>query len=75
MKGKINFHQHLIDNPDEYEGVCYVVFEEDPEGNKHYDLSHGVFDDLEIAKEYATTFPESYVAVYSEYISGNYNYL
>lgn len=78
MKGKIDFHQYLIDNPDEYEGNCYAVFEEpyDEKGKlKTYDLLRGVFDDLQIAKEYSATFPESHVAIYSEYIEGNYNYL
>lgn len=75
MKGRTDFHSHIINDPDEYKEVCYVVFEEDPEGKKTYDLTLGVFDDLKIAKEYATKFPESHVAIYSDYISGNYNYI
>lgn len=70
-----HFRNHLVDDPDEYNGVCYAVFEEDPEGKKTNDLMLGVFDDLKIAKEYADGFPESYVAIYSDYISGNYEYI
>ena len=60
-----DFGEHLVSDPDEYEGVCYAVIEEpyDEKGKlKTYDLLRGVFDDLQ-------------VAIYSEYISGSYNYL
>lgn len=75
---KTDFRAHLVNDPDEYEDVCYAVFEEpyDEKGKlKTYDLLRGVFDDLQIAKKYSDTFPESHVAIYSEYVDGNYNYL
>ena len=75
---RIDFGLHMVSEPDEYNGECFVVFEEPYDNNgklKTYDLTIGVFDDLEIAKDYSKSFSESHVSLYSEYITGNYNYL
>ena len=56
---------------------AYIVFEED-DGKKNYDLNKGVFNDLEVAKEYAQAIfvdENIYIARFSEYVSGNYDYL
>lgn len=56
----------------------YVVFEEDEKGIKNYDLLKAVFNDLEVAKQYANGIHDKeniYVAKYDEYIDGNYDYL
>lgn len=56
----------------------FVVFEEDPEGKKHYDLQLAVFTDLDVAKEYAVWMEDKeklYVARFKDYSEGNYDYL
>lgn len=57
---------------------AYIVFEEDEEGKKNYDLCKGIFTDLEVAKEYAeaiTRKEKNYVSNFKDYVEGNYDYL
>lgn len=71
-----NWRNYLV-NGDEVE-VAYIVFEEDSQKPKMYDLCQGVFSNLEVAKEYAEsihTNEDLFVANYNDYMSGNYNYL
>lgn len=56
----------------------YVVAEEDTIKPKMYDLCHGIFDNFEIAKDYAKSIYNTepiFVTDYNSYIEGNYNYL
>ena len=56
----------------------YVVFEEDFEGKKTYDLTKAIFDDKEVAIDYAKNIncnEDLYVAKYDEYFEGNYDYV
>lgn len=58
----------------------YILFEEDPEGTKNYDLSRGIFEGLENAKaalksEKAYNKEPVFIAKYNDYMEGNYNYI
>ena len=61
---------------------AFIVFEEEAD-SKTYDLCKGIFSDLAVAKEYADELNrfesdescKNYVADYSDYIAGSYNYL
>lgn len=71
----------LTANEAEEAEVAYIVFEEESD-EKHYDLCAGIFSDLEVAKEYANELNkkadsgcEKYVANYSDYVNGSYDYL
>lgn len=74
------WREHLV-NTDEVESTegLYIVFEEDSPKGKNYDLTKGVFDTYESAKEYAKLFEGDdepvYIALYDEYMAGNYYYL
>lgn len=80
-----NWRDFLISSKDleEYEeagilGNLFIVFEEDPEGKKNYDLSMGVFSDVSVAIEYAQAIINKenlYVANYENYYNGNYDYI
>jgi hypothetical protein len=63
------------ENPEKY----FVVFEEDNnEHPKMYDLTKAIFEDLDVAKAFIKSFRQCeplYVTRYSDYISGNYDYL
>ena len=49
-----NWRDYLITNYENaYKIEAYVVFEENENEQKNYDLCHGVFSDIEVAKEYA----------------------
>lgn len=57
---------------------AYIVFEEDEKGVKTYDLCVGIFNDLEVAKEYADsihTTEDLFIAKYDDYMNGSYDYL
>lgn len=74
-----DWRSYLI-NESEAENMdnAYIVFEEDEEGTKNYDLCKGIFTDLEVAKEYAEAMngkEKNYVANYKDYMDGNYDYL
>jgi hypothetical protein len=59
-------------------GECYVVFEEDSLKPKGHDLTQGIFENLDSARQFvgANNHKEPlYIAKYSEYISGNYDYI
>lgn len=56
----------------------YIVFEEDSPKGKHYDLTKGIFSDLDVSIEYAEAIKDEekqYVANYKDYVDGNYDYL
>lgn len=79
---KKEWENHSITNKkiEEMENTnnLYVVFEEDTPKPKMYDLVHAIFDNLEIAKEYAKCIYNKepiYVTDYNSFIEGNYNYL
>jgi hypothetical protein len=65
--------EELVENG----GECYIVFEEDTDG-KNYDLTQGIFKDLEIARKFVGNNNGNqplYIAKYSEYVAGNYDYI
>lgn len=74
-----NWRDYLITNYENaYKIEAYVVFEENENEQKNYDLCHGVFSDIEVAKEYADdifTTEIIYVAKAKDYFNGDYNYL
>lgn len=79
---KKEWRNHLVTSKqiEEMENTSglYVVAEEDTPKPKMYDLCHGVFDDIEIAKEYAGSIYNKepiFVTDYNSYVEGNYNYL
>lgn len=74
-----NILKYKIDAEQAEEQGGFVVFEEyAPE--KNYDLTFGLFSDLEAAKAYADEIQRNdsepkYVANYKDYVDGDYNYL
>lgn len=74
-----NIFKYKIDAEQAEEQGGFVVFEEyAPE--KNYDLTFGIFSDLEAAKAYADEIQRNdsepkYVANYKDYVDGDYNYL
>lgn len=61
-------------------GTVYVVFEEQEPGRKEksYDLMQGIFEELVEAKEFVNEMQKEeplYIARYTDYISGNYDYI
>ena len=74
-----NILKHKIDAEQAEEKGGFVVFEEyAPE--KNYDLTFGIFSDLDAAKAYADEIQRNdsepkYVANYKDYVDGDYNYL
>lgn len=74
-----NILKYKIDAEQAEEQGGFVVFEEyAPE--KNYDLTFGIFSDLDAAKAYADEIQRNdsepkYVANYKDYVDGNYNYL
>ena len=72
-----NWRDYLV-KAEEDQKVAFVVFEEDSEAGKAYDLVKGIFSDLEVAKEYADSIhneEDIFVADYADYVEGNYDYL
>lgn len=82
MSLRKNWRDYLISAADAEEmESSYIVFEEEA-NDKHYDLCAGVFNDLQVAKEYADELNKraddsnkKYVANYKDYAAGNYDYL
>lgn len=74
-----NILKYKIDAEQAEEQGGFVVFEEyAPE--KNYDLTFGIFSDLEAAKAYAdeiqrNDFEPKYVADFKAYTLGDYDYL
>lgn len=74
-----NILKYKIDAEQAEEQGGFVVFEEyAPE--KNYDLTFGIFSDLDAAKAYADEIQRNdsepkYVANYKDYVDGDYNYL
>lgn len=80
MKKELEKHYLTGKQVEELEDTSglYIVFEEDGDKPKGYDLTQGIFDDLEAAKEYAEQIhreEDLFITKYDEYMSGNYNYL
>lgn len=79
---KKEYEQHYItskqvEDMEDTSGL-FAVFEEDSDKPKMYDLTKGIFDDFETAKEYAEAIHDKediFVANYNDYVNGNYNYL
>lgn len=74
-----NILKYKIDVEQAEEQGGFVVFEEYAPG-KNYDLTFGLFSDLEAAKAYADEIQRNdsetkYVANYKDYVDGDYNYL
>ena len=71
--------KYKIDLEQAEETGGFIVFEEYEDG-KNYDLTFGLFSDLEAAKAYADEIQRNdsetkYVADYADYINGDYNIL
>lgn len=79
MKLRKNWRNYLLtsEQAEEME-VAYILFEEDKNGTKNYDLTKGIFSELDVAIEYAEAIKDEekqYVANYKDYVDGNYDYL
>ena len=77
MKLRKNWRDYDITLSDEeVKNDGFILFEEYT--NQNYDTCKGVFSDLEVAKEYGEAIHDDvtlYVAKYSDWVSGSYDYL
>lgn len=79
MKLRKNWRDYLLTCQQAEElDAAYIVFEECEDGSKTYDLTKGIFTDLDVAIEYAEAIKDDekqYVSTYKDYIVGTYDYL
>lgn len=67
----------ITDKEPETYKQAYILFEDYNDG-KYYDLCHGIFSDLDVAKEYADAIKEDeklYIADHKEWLKGEYHIL